>query len=91
MTRLTVRHLSKCSDVREEGPAPSRPREIVGILQSLLLFPFCIFGYIGAGTGSLILQVVIASSLGALVVVKIYWRRIVAFFKRDKESADVEE
>jgi len=40
--------------------------------------------YIGAGTGSLIIQVVIASSLGGLVALRLYWNKIKAFFFRKK-------
>jgi hypothetical protein len=44
--------------------------------------------YIDLGTGSLVIQVLIASLAGALFLVKGFWKRILAFFKgifsRDK-------
>lgn len=36
--------------------------------------------YIDPGTGSYVLQVIIGGLVGALFVVKVYWRRIKAFF-----------
>lgn len=51
------------------------------------LFPVRMNGYIGAGTGSLIIQAVIALTVGGLFALKIYWRRIKAFFLRKKVDA----
>ena len=45
-----------------------------------------VVAYLDPGTGSLIIQVVIASVLGGLFTVKVYWGRIKAFFRRDKDS-----
>ncbi len=53
------------------------------------LLPVRVNGYIGAGTGSLIIQAVIALTVGGLFALKIYWRRIKAFFTR--KEADVED
>ncbi|MBU1670110.1 MAG: hypothetical protein KKF41_13150 [Actinobacteria bacterium] len=66
-------------------------RENGGVLQALVfstLIPRCTLSYIGAGTGSLIIQVVIAVFAGALVALKIYWRNITAFFRRRKAVED---
>ena len=41
-------------------------------------------GYIGPGTGSLIIQVVLASALGAMVALRLYWSRLKVFFSRKK-------
>lgn len=60
-----------------------------GIRQAIALsalLPGCTVSYIGAGTGSLIIQVVIAGLAGALIALKIYWRNITALFKRRKEA-----
>lgn len=44
--------------------------------------------YIDLGTGSLVIQILIASLAGALFLVKGFWKKILAFFKgifsRDK-------
>lgn len=38
--------------------------------------------YIDLGTGSLVIQILIASLAGALFLVKGFWRKVLAFFKR---------
>jgi hypothetical protein len=53
-----------------------------------LLIPRWTLSYIGAGTGSLIIQVVIAATVGGLFALKLYWRRIKGFFLRRKEAGD---
>ena len=44
--------------------------------------------YIDLGTGSLVIQILIASLAGALFLVKGFWKKVLAFFKglfsRDK-------
>jgi len=51
-----------------------------------LAFPAPAAAYIDPGTGSLVLQMLIAGALGAAFAVKRFWRKIVAFlssvFKR---------
>jgi hypothetical protein len=37
--------------------------------------------YLDPGTGSMILQAVIGAVAGALIVIKLYWYKLVAFFK----------
>ncbi len=51
------------------------PQEVTGILQ-----------YIDPGTGSLIIQLLVAGSLSGLVFLKIYWKKL--FSKKDKEAKD---
>jgi hypothetical protein len=45
-------------------------------------------GYLDPGSGSLIIQIVIATILGLLVAIRIYWNRIVAFFTGRKPETD---
>ena len=45
--------------------------------------------YLDPGTGSMIIQMLIAGAIGALVVIKAYWSRSVGFFSR-KKSDDAE-
>ena len=40
------------------------------------------FAYLDPGTGSYILQMVIAAALGGLLTIKIFWARIKRFFGR---------
>lgn len=44
--------------------------------------------YIDPGSGSYILQLIIAGLLGAAFAVKIYWKRIKTFFSRGQEKED---
>lgn len=37
--------------------------------------------YLDPGTGSIIVQSIVAGALGAMIVMKMYWRRVVNFFK----------
>ena len=55
----------------------------------LLFFTICGYGYIDPGTGSQIIQIIIAAFVGASLGIKIYWRRIKAFFvKSSPEKKD---
>ncbi len=40
--------------------------------------------YLDPGSGSFILQIIIATLMGGLLAVKIYWGKIKAYFKKDK-------
>ncbi len=42
---------------------------------------FLILAYLDPGTGSLILQMLIASILGVFFVLKNFWKRVLFFFK----------
>lgn len=46
----------------------------------LLLLPDNAHAYLDPGTGSIIIQAVIAAVLGAAFTIKMYWRRIKDFF-----------
>ena len=41
--------------------------------------------YLDPGTGSFIIQMLLAGLLGIAVAVRIYWKKIVAFFNRNKD------
>ncbi|HJS30006.1 MAG TPA: hypothetical protein VJ768_10315 [Anaerolineales bacterium] len=48
--------------------------------------------YLDPGSGSILLQVIIAAILGALIVLRTSWGRIRSFFRRpDTEEKDQEE
>ena len=40
--------------------------------------------YLDPGTGSIIVQAVVGGVLGGLLIIKIYWKKIVSFFKGGK-------
>lgn len=43
-----------------------------------------ILAYLDLGAGSLLLQMIMAGILGLTFTIKTYWRRIVAFIRRDQ-------
>ena len=49
----------------------------------LVLFLFVVdaYAYIDLGTGSYMLQLMIGSLLGAAYVLKVYWRKVLGFFR----------
>ena len=49
------------------------------------------YSYIDMGTGSYVLQIVLASVFGGLYALKIYWKRIILFFKSRKNNIPVED
>ena len=58
-----------------------------------LIFPQKAYAYLDPGTGSYILQLIIAASLGAAFAIKVYWRKIKTFFanrssKRPRDGED---
>jgi hypothetical protein len=56
----------------------------------LILTPWLAFAYIDPGTGSYVIQVVLAAVFGGLVVLKVFWGKIKSFFTprrvRDAEA-----
>jgi hypothetical protein len=55
------------------------------VLMTLLLTADEVHAYLDPGTGSLVLQIVAGSILAVGYTVKVYWRRIRSFFRRDAE------
>ena len=47
--------------------------------------------YLDPGTGSFIIQMILAGVLGIAVAVRIYWKKIVAFFRKDKSDGVQDE
>ncbi|NMC64294.1 MAG: hypothetical protein GYA55_14110 [SAR324 cluster bacterium] len=56
------------------------------ILLTILIFllPFNAHAYLDPGSGSMILQLIVAGVAGLFVGLKFFWGRIVAFFKGSK-------
>ncbi len=80
---MSDRDAANSFDPRQPSRSPLRLGPAWWALLTLywLLFPPPTYAYIDPGTGSYVLQVVIAGLLGALVSLRIYWARIKAFFK----------
>lgn len=49
------------------------------------------FAYLDPGTGSMVLQMLIAGLLSALFAVKMFWLRIKSFFTGEKLSIDKDD
>ena len=54
-------------------------------LVMLMILPTDAFAYLDPGTGSIIIQSVIASAAAAGYVIRIYWHKILSFFSRKKD------
>ena len=53
-----------------------------------LVFAQDAYAYLDPGTGSYIIQVVVAVVLGGFYALKVYWHRIKAFFSKSQEGED---
>lgn len=49
------------------------------------------FAYIDPGSGSMVLQVLIASILGILTAIKLYWSKIKSYFSKSSDASKSEE
>ena len=56
------------------------PQDVHASVSLLPLTSQDVHAYIDPGTGSLIIQFLIASAVGALFLIKVYWNKVKAFF-----------
>lgn len=47
--------------------------------------------YLDPGSGSILLQLLVAAALGAAFAVKVYWKKIKTALSRKKTSADLDQ
>lgn len=47
--------------------------------------------YLDPGSGSFLIQLLIGALMGGALAIKIYWRKIVSFFKKDKPETNPED
>jgi hypothetical protein len=60
------------------------------LVTALLCWPTAAQAYLDAGTGSMLLQLVLGGVAGLLVILKLYWQRVLSFLGlRREESAAV--
>jgi hypothetical protein len=65
---------------------------IVLLIISVALIPTRrVYAYLDPGTGSFIIQILIASLLGLALSVRLFWSRILGLFKKPAKLADDEE
>lgn len=58
-----------------------------GVALGMLLWSLPVYAYLDPATGSIILQGLLAGFAGLTVVVRLYWRRIRAFFRSLRGAA----
>lgn len=56
----------------------------LALIVTILLMPLDAYAYIDPGTGSMLLQAIIAIVAGALVIIKTYWQHIKKLFTKGK-------
>ena len=49
-----------------------------------LLIPSVSYAYLDPGTGSFILQAIVAGAMGAIFTIKLYWKKIRSYFTKNK-------
>lgn len=55
-------------------------RMFVIFILCYMIFPYKAYAYIDLGTGSYIIQILIASFIGIIFSMKIYWRKVKTYF-----------
>jgi len=60
---------------------------------TFLFFPLCVYAYIDPGTGSYIIQIIIAALFGISFGIKLFWGKIKVFFAQKvfKTSKHIDE
>ncbi|MBN1564623.1 MAG: hypothetical protein JXA10_12330 [Anaerolineae bacterium] len=48
------------------------------------------FGYLDPGSGSFIIQILVAGLFGMLLSIKMFWHQIIGIFKRKPADAEIE-
>jgi hypothetical protein len=67
------------------------PVFLLGLLGSVLLLSSDAYAYLDPGTGSLILQGLLAAIAAAAAAAALYWNRILLFFGIRKHNDHIEE
>lgn len=62
---------------------------LAGLIVHSLVSPAAAHAYLDAGTGSLIVQALLAGVVGVATVAKLYWSRIRALWSRGERSKPV--
>ena len=66
----------------------SAPKLLTNILVSILKSEYL---YLEPNSGSILIQLIIASALGAVLIVKTYWSKIKNFFRRNTSQREDNE
>lgn len=88
------------SPIFSQLKVPSKLKDPVNLLSLtailFLVLPGQLYAYIDPGTGSLIIQTLIAAFVGGIFVIKTYWQKIKAWFsdnpaEKEEEQESVEK
>ena len=58
------------------------------VLALLGLFSAPAYGYMDPGSGSLLLQIILGGLAGLAVAGKLFWHRVVSFFRPQRQKSD---
>jgi hypothetical protein len=59
-------------------------RKMLWVFMAGMLLPRSAHAYLDPGNGSMMVQLLLAGAAGVMVALKMFWRRILALFKRSK-------
>jgi hypothetical protein len=81
---LRAKNISRSRGMKmKNGQGKNLKRLILGvgflIVFFYVMFPRPVYAYLDMGTGSYVIQVVIASLFGVIVTLKVYWKKIKAY------------
>lgn len=61
------------------------------LFSSMLVFPGQALAYLDAGSGSYLLQMLLAALLGGLYTIKLYWAKVKTFFSGSSSEVSEDE
>ena len=63
----------------------------MNVVTYITFFPMQAHAYLDPGTGSFIFQAMVAVFFAAIVTIKLWWHRLIHFFRRKDAEADTGE
>ena len=62
---------------------------MIFIMGTIILFPTYTFAYLDPGSGSMILQLILAGLASVAVIVRVFWSKIKGFLGLNKPKEDI--
>lgn len=66
-------------------------RTLVAAAVGLLLVPAAAHAYLDPGSGSMLLQALLGGAAGLAVLVRLFWRRLIAYLPSRREPAPTDD
>jgi hypothetical protein len=79
-------HDTPIEHVRPLVRGTQRRKALLAGVALVLITPRSAWAYLDPGTGSYLIQVALAALLGAMVTLRLYWKRVKEWFKGTKPS-----